>query len=308
MTDAGTGGSGFGRRVAIWLGILTFLGAIGAALLQAGELGSVFGAVAAHPAELGLLFVLPVVCLSLAASSFWVLMTRFGRVGLPEMFALLGAAWLLNYLPLKPGVAGRVAYHKAVNEIGVRQSVVVVAQTVAIGAACFVIQFIIAVVATRSGASERWVAAALGAPLAVAGLCAGALPRKGALQHAWRYAASFSIRYADSLVWALRYGILFDLAGRPMGIGGSAVLASVSQSASLLPLAGNGLGVREWAVGLAAHWMPGWSMTPADLAIPVAFGISTELVNRVAEATVAVPVGLMSIGWLARRVRQARKP
>src|SRR5436190_8739998 len=34
-----------------------------------------------------------------------------------EMTLLIGSAWLLNYLPLSPGLIGRVAYHRAVHGI-----------------------------------------------------------------------------------------------------------------------------------------------------------------------------------------------
>src|SRR5262249_9440774 len=67
--------------------------------------------------------VLPLGNWLLMALSVWILMRRHGRVALGEMTCLIGAAWLLNYLPFRPGLFGRVAYHKAVNGIPIVKSI-----------------------------------------------------------------------------------------------------------------------------------------------------------------------------------------
>ncbi|MBX3379315.1 MAG: hypothetical protein KF805_04420 [Phycisphaeraceae bacterium] len=256
-----------------------------------------------HPFTLALLVFLPLVCLFLASMSFWVLTRRFGKVDVHEMLMLLGGAWLLNYLPFKPGVAGRVAYHKSVNGIDVRWSLVVVAQSIVIGLACFTAQIALASIAAERAWSEWGKGALLATPLGLAVLGV-ALPRRGIGANAWRYSAAFAFRYADSLVWAGRYWLLFWIAGRPQGLSTSAAIAGVSQSASLLPFAGNGLGVREWMVGLAARSLPEWY--GKQTAMPVAYGVSAELLNRACEFAVAVPVGLLSLWWLIRRFGKAR--
>ena len=66
---------------------------------------------------------LPAMNWLLVAWSFQILNARHGKVGAGEMTALVGASWLLNYLPLRPGMFGRVAYHRRYNGIGVRDSV-----------------------------------------------------------------------------------------------------------------------------------------------------------------------------------------
>lgn len=251
-----------------------------------------------QPGELAVLIGLPLVCLTLASMSFWILTLRFGKVTSLEMLALLGGAWLLNYLPLKPGVAGRVAYHKGVNRIDVRWSLVVVAQSIGIGLCCFGLQVLLASIAAERSWSEAWKAAFIASPL-VAALAGLFFPRRGPFTHAWRYSAAFGFRYADSLVWAVRYCLLFSLAGKPQGVSTSAAIASISQSASLIPIAGNGLGVREWMVGLAARGLPEWYGKGTSM--PVIDGVSVELLNRACEAVVALPVGLLSLWWLARR-------
>lgn len=265
----------------------------------------VFRSAAEKPWAVAALIALPLACLGLASASFRVLTLRFGSVGRFEMFALLGAAWLLNFLPLKPGVAGRLAYHKVVNKIDFRCSVLVVVQSIVVGLACFVTQVGAALlseaVASRLGAGEWLRGLLIFAPLPAAAVCAFTFPRTGRFSPCWRYSAAFAFRYADSLVWAVRYWLLFWIAGRNVGVSGASAIAGVSQSASLVPIAGNGLGVREWLVGFSARVLPKWFGDGSD--VPLAFGVSTELVNRACEVVVAIPVGLLCVWWLAGRRR-----
>lgn len=291
------------RIVLFSIGLALLASALYKALSGSADALVVFRAAGDHPAALVALLILPLVCLALASASFWVLTTRFGNVGPMEMFGLLGGAWLLNFLPLKPGVFGRLAYHKAVNRIDVRWSALVVVQSIFVGVVCFAIQIALAMLGAVFELSEWARAAVIVLPLPVAIVVALVLPRSGATMHWWRFAAAFAFRYADSLVWALRYSILFSLAGRPVGVSGSAAIAGISQSASLVPFAGNGLGVREWLVGFSARILPRWFGDGKDM--PVAFGISTELLNRACEVAVAIPVGLACIWWLWRRFRAA---
>src|SRR6185369_17669967 len=51
---------------------------------------------------------LPLVNWLLTSLIFWALTRRVGRVGYREMCMLIGSAWLLNMLPLKPGLFGRI--------------------------------------------------------------------------------------------------------------------------------------------------------------------------------------------------------
>lgn len=291
------------RLVLFLVGAGLFVLAIYAAWIGSSDGMRAFSRAMENPGTLGALVLLPLVCLTLASMSFWVLTLRFGKVGCGEMLALLGGAWLLNYLPLKPGVAGRVAYHKHVNGIDFRWSLVVVIQSIVVGLACFVTQVALASIAAERAWSEWGRASFIASPLVLA-ILGLALPRKGLTEHAWRYSAAFAFRYADSLVWSLRYWLLFSVAGRPQGVSTTSAIAGISQSASLIPFAGNGLGVREWMVGLAARSLPEWY--GKDTSMPVAFGVSAELLNRACEVVVAVPVGLLSLWWLAKRYGRVR--
>jgi len=70
----------------------------------------------------------------------------------------------------------------------------------------------------------------------------------------------------------------------------------VSMVAMLAPLTGNGLGVREWAIGLAAHLL-----RQSDLVL----GLTADLLNRAAELIMVLVLGLVGMGWLAWRVKKS---
>ena len=68
----------------------------------------------------------------LSGLMFSVLISRYGKVGLLQMQALIAAATLLNFLPLRPGLLGRLAYHKANNNIPVRHTALTIIQAIGI--------------------------------------------------------------------------------------------------------------------------------------------------------------------------------
>lgn len=291
---------------AMWaLGAALLVAAVIAVRNQSDALMKAWDAIGAQRWAIVPLLALPVVGLALASLSFLVLTRRFGRVGVGEMFALLGMAWLLNYLPLKPGVAGRVAYHAAVNKIHVRASLVVVIETAIVGLACFALQFGLAwaLAAWSPASGELFRACVLLAPAGVAGLLAAMLRRWPRTPHTWRYAASFLFRYLDCLVWGLRYALVLHLAGGTPSVTGCAALASVSQSAGLVPMGGNAIGLREWAVGVTTDAL-GEEFLRGGMSL--AQGLTAELLNRAGEVVISIPIGLACAWWVARRVRAAR--
>ena len=60
----------------------------------------------------------------------------------------------------------------------------------------------------------------------------------------------------------------------------------------------NGLGLREWAVGLLAPFLAGYSMEQ---------GIAAELVNRAAEVVIVLVAGLAGAGWVTRTWRSGAR-
>jgi hypothetical protein len=91
---------------------------------------------------------------------------------------------------------------------------------------------------------------------------------------------------------ALQSWAAFRLSGwdiEPLTAVGVAVVAG---AANLTPFIGNGLGVREWAVGLAAPLLGGYE-TDA--------GLAAQLTGRAVDAAMAVAMGGPAIAWIASR-------
>lgn len=252
----------------------------------------------APPWLLGAAVALPILNWLLTSAVFWVLTRRYGDVGAGEMASLIGAAWLTNYIPMRPGLFGRVAYHKAVNKIAIADSVRVLAWSIGAGLGATLMVLVCGVLLEPSAPTPR-VVMVLGAPLAAFALVALASGRRS--PGGWRLPTAVLLRYADVLVWTARYLVVFALIGRPIELAQAAAVAGVSQLVLVIPLAGNGLGLREWAVGWAAASLPAWyAAGPASGGVTV--GVTADLVNRLAEVVVAVAVGTLCIGAVARRL------
>ncbi len=242
---------------------------------------------------------LPAMNWLLVAWSFQILNARYGKVGAGEMTALVGASWLLNYLPLRPGMFGRVAYHRRYNGIGVRDSVrILIVLSVLTG-----VSLVLLLGAAALGGLVGGLGGERGAMLAVFGLGAvlcvvtpfGWGPMEG------DFAKVLALRYLDALAWVGRYAVVFALVDRPLSVFDAVAVAFVSQVVLLLPVVGNGLGVREVAIALVAGLLPGWA---GDLAVAdrAAVAAAADLINRGVEVAVAVPVGAISMVYLARLV------
>lgn len=248
-------------------------------------------AVHASPWFIVALALLPVLNSAVVAWSFQILMNRFGRVPFGDMAALIGSAWLLNYLPMRPGLVGRLAYHKAVHKVSFRSSVAVsvaLALMTGLAAAHLLAVWIAFMTHAIFGVAVAGVSVALVlmlANIAADRSPAGAVPR-GALR------AALVLRYVDLAVWALRLVVAFEIIGQPIPIMVGVLLAAVIQLAYLFPLTGSGLGVAEWAVAVVA---------PLAIAVDPASAIAASLVNRAAELLAAVPVGLAGGAYIAKR-------
>lgn len=224
---------------------------------------------------------------------FWLLMRRFGVVRLGEMHLLIGAAGLLNYLPMRPGMFGRIAYHKRVNKIRIQDSVRVTIECTILTAIANGV--VIAAALLAAFMTDTWtVWLVVGAPsigFVLVGLVAGINGQNFfAARSAW--ALALAARYLDTLAWVGRYAIGFMIIGHPITVTQAAVFAAASQLAMMVPFVGSGLGVREWGIGIA------FPMFQRDAARAV--GLTGDLLNRSAEVLIAVPVGLICMGLLAR--------
>lgn len=243
---------------------------------------------AAPPWLIAVALALPIANWLVVAVGFWILNGRYAKTRLSETVALIGGAWLLNYLPMRPGMVGRFAYHKKYDGIQIRQSARVLIESMIATAIAGAVMAALAL-APLQGVPRFML---LAVPV-FAAMCAAALLGRGA-GDAWRLAVVLGLRYLDLAVWVARYLAVFAIVGRPLAIEEAVAIALVSHAALLLPIAGNGLGLREWAVGLTAGLLPG-----SDGQTEI--GLAADLVNRGFEVLVAVPVGLVCLGWLARR-------
>lgn len=293
------------RLIGYGVGMLGLLAATVIAATQRGSLQQAWDAIRAAPAATILAaLALPVLSWLLTTGTFWTLTMRHAPVGFGEMSALMGSSWLLNFLPLKPGLAGRVAYHKTVHGIDVAKSMEVLAWAIVSGGLSIGAALLTVALVPASTGARGTIMAAL-APLAGVGvillLCLVAEPLRSS---AWKVTA-LGFRYADLLVWSARYLVAFELVGSPVSVQQAVAIAGVSQLATLLPLVGNGLGVREWAVGLVASSLPAWFVGGTAENPGLAGGLTADLVNRAFELIIAVPLGLACIGWIAARLRNA---
>jgi hypothetical protein len=217
----------------------------------------------------------------LTSTTFWMLMRRHGPVGWGEMNALIASSTLANYIPLQAGSIGRLAYHKVVHGIPVKTSLVVILVAMGLVAMGLVALTVVGLWVSRTGTSWWWVSAA---PLAWLPLLAWPGTRV--------VGTCLVLRTIELLVVAAQSWAAFRLSGwdiEPVTAVGVAVVAG---AANLTPFIGNGLGVREWAVGLAAPLLGGYE-TDA--------GLAAQLTGRAVDAAMAVAMGGPAIAWIASR-------
>lgn len=224
--------------------------------------------------------------LLLTAGVFGFLIRRFptdtAKVGRLEMVELIGASTLINFVPMKPGLFGRIAWHRVVNHIPAVNSARTIVESVglSVGSAAVIVAALLA--------AHRW-ELPLAAPLAVPAVILVALAFPPASRP---FALAGLCRFVDLLLWGARYFIAFQLIGQPISPTTALAVAIGSTAASLVPLAGNGLGLREWTTGVLTPLLSDQTLHAA---------LTAELVNRAGELLVVVPVGLASIAGLLRR-------
>lgn len=291
------------------LGVLLLIAAGWSIARQGDAMRTALRSLAEAPIHLiALAAVLPLVSLLLTSLTFWLLTSRFGRVGKGEMFALIGAAWLLNYLPLWPGMFGRLAYHRAVNNIPITSSATALVWANVIAGVASLTIGVCTMAVSLFFPGDDW---RLALCVALPALAASCLSRYARWRrdlpdpHLWRLFGVYAIRLVEVQVWAARYAVCFALVGVPIAWGAALALAAATQLATLLPIGGNALGWREWVTGLIAPLLPvGLSLTAS---IGTHAGLTAELLNRAIEIALAIPLGIVCAAWVARRLGRAEK-
>lgn len=224
----------------------------------------------------------------LTSATFALLMRRHARIGFGEMNALVAASTLANYVPMQAGSIGRLAYHRTVHGVPVRATLVAILQAMAATAVATCAVGAAALLGTAADAP--WWAPALVAVLW--------LPLT--IEPAWRtFALVMVVRTLEVLAWAVHAWAAFRLSGWDIAPQTAIGAALVASAANLVPFIGNGLGIREWAVALAAPVLGGYERDA---------GLAAELTGRAVDVAVAVPLGLASFAWLVRRLHAAATP
>lgn len=237
----------------------------------------------------------PVINWLLISGCLCLLLRRHGHVGWGEMNALVGSAWLINHLPMRPGLIGRVGYHKAINGIRVRDAIESTVWSISLAAVAGVIAIglAFALPADAGGLSAGCV---IGGPVIVVGLLAFGCRFAGRRRFALLLGA-FVLRYADLGLWAIRYAVVFWVLGMEVGPMEIVLVTGVSQVAQLVPIAGGGLGLREWAVAITA----------GSLGSAFDAALASDLLNRVFETIAVIPVGVIGSVIVAKRVAAVRR-
>lgn len=220
--------------------------------------------------------------LLLSGLVFWWLYRRFVAVPPVEMAALVAAANAANFLPLRPGLVGRIAYLRARHAVPLGISARVTLEAVALSAAVVMFFVVFLPLADRSGLPGWSAFVGFGLSAVIATLAP-------TMRH---YAIASMGRAGELALLAWRYLIAFALIGKEIDLDAAIAFACIASAASMIPFSPNGMGVREWAIGLLAPMIAGHTLQE---------GIAAELVNRGAELVASVPAGGLAAAWLARR-------
>jgi uncharacterized membrane protein YbhN (UPF0104 family) len=284
------------RVIGLAVGVFFFGAAIRFAMAEQDEFARALESLR-DPPPLAVALVLASVAVGavLSAVLFHILMRRFGKVPFWEMQALIAATAFANYLPLKPGFVGRVAYHRLRHGIRAAHTLRTIVEAIALSGTVASL-FLLSLVALRALKARGFTVAGH----ELEGEWALVVPSVLAVAIAWPKTRSLAqallVRQTELALWTLRYWAVFQLVGAPIDLETAIVLASVSVIATLLPIVSNGLGIREWVIGILA---PMISHEP----VSTSQAIVAELVHRAAEIAVMVPFGTVSIVVLVRHNR-----
>jgi hypothetical protein len=224
---------------------------------------------------------------------FWLVTLSFDaqpQVSLRDQWDLACASTLLNYLPVRPGLAGRTAYLRLRHGLPILQALIIAGIVfglfllAAMGAA---------VVLLGAGMGRDWRAMAGGVGgLVFLSVATGPVARvvlRRPMRMAWAW---LPLRALDLLTVGGRLWPAFAILGHPIGAGQAVLLGAVDAVVSVVALMPNGLGVSEWATGLVA--MQIGAAGGRDI------GAAAKLVDRSISIVVLVPVALWSLHRLHR--------
>ena len=296
------------RRVRRWVGYLIGAALLIACIVVAARAGDWAMLKEAHLGAAAFLLYLVAMTLFFSGTVFSAATEpyeqSFRPVSFLDMQALIAASTLLNYLPFRPGLAGRAAYLKHVHGISYRSSVIILLRVIGISLVVYVMALAAALTTGLDGASLLF--AAVG-PVGLAGLlvfCIFALrENREQITFGVRTTTGFAatMRAAEFGFTTLRLMIVFLIVGLHLEVREAIVLASCGMFITLVGITPNGLGLREWLYGLIAAS----GFFCGDVEAGLQLGLTAGLVDRAAEVLVVAPTGTASIFYLFRRARRA---
>ncbi|MEE2908685.1 MAG: hypothetical protein VX527_12745 [Planctomycetota bacterium] len=276
------------KLAAMATGVLLLVGAIALVWTQHDRITSALEAMSQpQPGPIVILLLSMVATLMVTGLQFQLLLSRH-RIPAMEMQGLITGSALLNFLPLKAGLLGRIAYHQVVHGIRPMET-----------AQAMILARVAGLVAITITAVSLFCRDWLDGQLWAWALVPAALPGWFLLLSMTRTAGLVVLlKYVDLLLMAVRYQCAFMLMNEPIGFDVCMALAAIGMLAGAIPFLTGGLGLREWLVG----WLTTGLVTlPAALEI----GLLADLVNRAAELIVLIPLGGLAIFWLRPRFTTA---
>lgn len=278
------------RLLAMAIGMLMLAGAVVTVYLQRETIGSALQAMSQpQPGPILLLIGSMLATIFVTGVQFNLLLSRH-RLPMLEMQGLIAGSALLNFLPLKAGLLGRITYHQVVN--GIRPLETVQAMLLARGSGLVVIGFTALALFLRD---------LVDGPLWAYALVPAVVPGWFLMARFTRITALVVIlKYGDLLLMAIRYQCAFMLMGESIGFDVCMGLACIGMLAGAIPFLTGGLGLREWLVG----WF-----TTILVIMPGALelGLLADLINRAIELLVLLPIGGVSVLWLRPRFVRSLK-
>lgn len=202
---------------------------------------------------------------------------RFG-----DLLALQAASTLFNLLPLKAGLAGRIAWQRRYQGVEIRASLGVTAAAIGLSVGA------VAIATAAILASSRF---ALPAPAVLLGVGAVLL----VLAPIGRIGPASELlwwRLTDLGAWSIRIAAAFAILGTDLPAESAIALGCVAMASGLIPVLGSTLGVREWVTALVAPSLAGVAWEEA---------LAAELVARGFEIAVVAVTGATGSAWLFRR-------
>lgn len=282
------------RTVAYFIGLALLGGAIVIVWRQRESLSPAFDSL--RDAPLWLIALIPLLVIAnlvFTGLHLQLLLSRFGRVPTIEMQMIIAATSLANYLPLRPGLVGRLVYHKQVHGIRLRDAARTQIESLIVGLLVIAVMLPVMLLADWLNGGAL---ALLLAPMVITALAA--IP--AGPYRVWL--AVFALKYADILAWAGRYLIAFELVGQSIGIIPAVALATIAMLASTMPFVSNGLGLRELLIGFLTPIITAWG-AGAVLEGGSTLAIAADLANRALEILTVLATGLIGFAWLAHRHR-----